>query len=80
MVKISIENRKALIMDLQAGESQKVVSISFKMSQPGVRKIWHKFLATGFIENQHRTGRPSKLTDRDRRVWYNPRILTSRIL
>ena len=38
MVKISIENRKDIIMNLQAGESQRAVSITFKISQPGV--VW----------------------------------------
>ena len=67
MVKISIENRKAIIMDLQAGESQRAVYITFKMFQPGVRKLWHKFLATGSVENLHRMEMSSKLTDRDKR-------------
>ena len=38
------------------------------MSQPRVRKLWHKFLVMWSVENLHGTGRPSKLTDRDRKV------------
>ena len=62
------KNRNAIIFDLQAGESQRGVSITFKMSQPGVRKLWHKFLAKGCAKNLHRTGKSSKLTDGKRIV------------
>ena len=68
MVKISTEVRISIIMELQAGGTLRAVARKFKMSHPGLRKIWNKFQEIGSIENLKRPGRQYLLTDRDKRI------------
>jgi len=58
----------SIIKKLQIGETLRVVSREFKMSQTSVRDLWNKFQATGKVENLKRSGRPEKLAIREKRV------------
>ena len=68
MVKISTKVRISIIMELQAGGTLRAFARKFKMSHPGVRKIWNEFQETEFIENPKIPSRRSLLTDRDKRI------------
>ena len=66
MVKYGNEIQVAIIKKLQLGEIQGDVSREFKMSQISVRNPWNKFQVTGRVENLKRSGRPEKLTIREK--------------
>lgn len=68
MGKISDENRWKIVQMIQLGETQRQVAINLNIAQSTVNFIWKKYLRTGTVKNEIRTGRPPKLNDRQERI------------
>jgi len=67
MVDIPDEIRHAIVDRILEGESQRKVGLHFNIGQSTVQSIWTRYMKTGTTDNQHRSGRPKKTTERQRR-------------
>ena len=63
-----MESRKVAIEMLMSGISQRKVAMSMKCTHGAIQKLWKKFLATDSIQNIKKSRRPSKTTERERRL------------
>lgn len=74
----SIDLRKLIIKDIQAGLSQRKVATKFDVSKTQVQKLWKKFSQTGCVVDIEGRGRKRATSDRDdsriiREIKKNPR-------
>jgi len=63
-----MESRKVTIEMLTSGTSQRKVAMSMKCTHGVIQKLWKEFLATDSIQNIKKSGRPSKTTERERKL------------
>ena len=62
MASLSINLRNIAIGRLHAGESQSQVARHLNVHQSTISRLWHRFQATGSVEDRHRSGRPRVTT------------------
>ena len=67
MRKCSEEMRVLVVRKLQNGIGQRELSRYLEIPRSTIQNIWKRFLKHGAIENRKRTGRPTKLNERERR-------------
>ena len=67
MGKIELSMRRLVIDKLQTGKSQMQVATELKIGKSTVQYIWNKYKTTGQTNNQTKSGRPLKSTERERR-------------
>ena len=68
MGKISIEDRKKIILKLKNKKSQRNVSETFEISRCAIQTLLKKYSISGNVKNMSRKGRPKKLSVRDERI------------
>jgi len=67
MVRIN-ESKRTLIVDrMKNGHKQVDVARELGLGQTSVRKVWQRYIDTGSTDDRHRTGRPRKTSERERR-------------
>ena len=64
---ISNEIRHVIVDRMSNGGSQRKVGLELNISQSTVNRIWMKYRKTGSTDNQPRSGRPQKTTEKERR-------------
>lgn len=67
MARLSLNLRNIATGRLQAGESQSQVARHLNVQQSTISRLWHRFQATGSVEDRHRIGRPRVTTAADDR-------------
>jgi len=67
MTNIPEAMRHLIVEKIMQGESQRKVAVQLNVSLATVNRIWVRYRHTGSIENQPRSGRPRKTSERERR-------------
>lgn len=68
MVKIELSIRQLIVEKLESGKSLMQVSNELNVPKSTAHSIWKKYCATGSVINKIRSGRPSKTTEKERRI------------
>ena len=68
MVKLSLEDRVRVVVYFKQGVSQRHVAAQLRCSHTAVQKVVWKFQRDGTVEDRAKSGRPHKLTPRQRRI------------
>lgn len=66
-MKINAELRIQVVNLMNNGCTQSNTARQLNLGQPTVRKIWLRYLETGSTENKPKSGRPRKITEKERR-------------
>lgn len=68
MNKLSIEIRQRAIEMVKMGQSQRKVAAMFGCSHTAIQNLWKKYNMNGYVENLPKSGRPSKTSERERKL------------
>lgn len=67
----SVEERNIIIRLYQQGNSLREIGSTVSRSHSTIQYIINKYKKTGSVANQHRSGRPTKVSERDKRFILN---------